>query len=56
VPPAAGRCGGRADRDVRAGAGRGVAGRDEQERQAQGAEDEAERRADVAGDERRPER
>jgi len=44
-----------ADRNVRPGAGGRVAGEQEDRRQAQRPEDEPDRRAEVAGDERREE-
>jgi hypothetical protein len=45
-----------ADRDVGAGAGGRVAGEQKNRRQPQRPEDEPDRRAEIAGDERREER
>jgi hypothetical protein len=53
VPAGGGRRG--ADPDVRPGAGGRVAGEEQDRRQAERSEDEADRRAEVAGDERRRE-
>jgi hypothetical protein len=53
MPVAAGRRRGGADRDVRAGAGGGVAGEEQDRGQAQRPEDEPDGRAEIARDERR---